>query len=222
MAAKAKAKNPKLIVLGGSKGGCGRSSCSRNILIAAAQAGLNVAGIDTDPQNTFAKWRERRVRAQLKLPQILVPPVTALDVTDGTGIDAAIQGYDLIVVDTPPSVEEHMRAMLTLCRRADLVLVPTSPTHDDLESVAPWLVTLKSEGCNGAFVLNRANRRTRSYEMARSKLVRHGRLCPVEIPTLEDLHLPHANGLAAVDFEKNKAGGVMLDLWAYVRGEINL
>jgi chromosome partitioning protein len=222
VAKKARTQEPKIVVLGGSKGGVGRSSCARNLLIAAAQSGLDVAGIDTDQQNTFSKWRERRVRAKQKLTQILVPEVTPLLVTDTAGINVAIDGHDLVIVDTQPSIEEDMQAMIALCRRAALVLVPTSPTHDDLESVAPWLVTLKSEGCSTAFVLNKANRRTRSFEMARSKLVRHGRLCPVEVPMLEDMHMPHQNGLAAVDFEKNKAGLVMQDLWAFVRTEINL
>lgn len=215
-------KNPKILVLGGSKGGCGRSSCARNLLIAAAQAGLKVIGIDTDEQRTFSKWRQRRIKAQQKLPQIFVPDVLGLAIEDLGAIERAMEGHDLVVIDTAPTVEENMRSTVELCRRASLVLVPTSPTHDDLESVAPWLVTLKKEGCNTEFLLNKANRRTRSFEMARSKLVRHGRLAPVEIPSLEDLHMPHGNGLAAVDFERNKAGSVMQDLWAHVRQEVSL
>jgi chromosome partitioning protein len=127
-----------------------------------------------------------------------------------------------VIIDTAPSVEEHMRAMVALCARAALVLIPTSPTHDDLESVAPWSLTLKQGGAKTAFLLNRANRRTKSFEVARSKLLKVGPLAPVEIPALEDMHLPHVNGLAAVDYERNKAGAAMQDLWTYVRQEVAL
>ncbi|MFC3124308.1 division plane positioning ATPase MipZ, partial [Pseudoroseomonas globiformis] len=196
----------KLLILSGSKGGCGRSSCARNLLVAAALDGIDVVGIDLDPQGTLSRWGERRQKAKIKLPQIVVPEITHTEVSNLVAIEAAASGHQLAIIDTAPSVEEHMRAMVSLCARAALVLIPTSPTHDDLESVAPWFLTLKQGGARTAFLLNRANRRTKSFEVARSKLLKVGPLAPLEIPALEDMHLPHVNGLAAVDYERNKAG----------------
>jgi chromosome partitioning protein len=212
----------RIVVLGGSKGGTGRSTQSRNLLVCAVQSGIQAIGIDLDKQNTFLRWSERRAKAREKLPQIMPTEVIASRVEDTYQLDQITAGYELAIIDTAPGVEEAMTSMLELCRRASLVLVPTSPSGDDLESVVPWFKNLVGAGSNGAFVLNKANRRTRSYASARSTLMRHGALCPAEIPLLEDIAAPFPSGLAVVDYEKARGAEAMADLWTYVRREIAL
>ena len=98
------------------------------------------------------------------------------------GDPARHTGHQLAIVDTTPGVEHNMADTIALCRDAAFVLVPTSPSTDDLESVAPWFRNLTESGARGAFVLNKANRRTKSFAAARSALLRHGPVAPVEIP----------------------------------------
>ncbi|WP_144404756.1 ParA family protein [Belnapia sp. F-4-1] len=219
MAAKATCR---VLVLGGSKGGCGRSTIARNLMVAASLADINVVGADLDRQGTFLRWSERREVARQKLPQIVPAEVFSAEVGNWRSILDQVKSYQLAIVDTAPGVEHDMTPMLELCGRASLVLVPTSPSGDDLESVAPWFKTLTDAGANAEFVLNRANRRTRSYAAARTTLLRYGAVAPVEIPQLEEIMTPFKTGLSAVDYENSKAADAMNDLWLHVRRAVKL
>ncbi len=99
------------------------------------------------------------------------------------------------------------------------MLVPTGATQDDLDSVTPWMRMLLAAEVRASFVLNKANRRVRSYETIRTKLLQAGSLCPVEIPTLEDIHVSAGKGLAVPDFARAKASETFDALWAYVSRE---
>lgn len=212
----------KILILGGSKGGCGRSTLCRNLLVAAGQAGLRVVGVDQDAQRTFRKWADRRGEARKKFPQLVDVEVLASSVSEWTFVQKLLNDRDLVIVDTAPGVEHGLADMVAMCRQADYVLLPTSASTDDLESVVPYWMTLSESGARGEFVLNKANRRTRSFAAARSVLNRHGRVAPVEIPLLEDIASPFASGLAVVDYERSKGGEVMQDVWRHVRRELGL
>jgi chromosome partitioning protein len=212
----------RVIVLGGSKGGCGRSTIARNLLVAAGRAGVKAIGVDLDAQLTFQRWSERRLTSREKFPQIVPTEVLAAEVGQWADFLGRVADYKLMVVDTAPGVEADPVAMVELCRRATLVLVPTSTSLDDLESVAPWARSLIKAGARSVFVLNRANRRTRSYAAARTTLLKYGPLAPTEIPALEDIPASFHGGLAVVDYEKSKGADAMNDLWQYARMEVGL
>ncbi len=212
----------QVLVLGGSKGGCGRSTVARNLLVAAGQAGMKAIGVDLDAQRTFRKWSDRRAATREKLPQVVATEVVASHVDQWSAIVRDIAGHQLAIVDTAPGVEHNMADIIALCRDAAFVLVPTSPSTDDLESVVPWFRNLTESGARGAFVLNKANRRTKSFAAARSALLRHGPVAPVEIPQLEDIAAPFASGLAVADYDKAKGADVIGDVWRYVKREVGL
>jgi chromosome partitioning protein len=212
----------RIIVLGGSKGGCGRSTLAKNLLVLAGQAGIQAIGIDFDAQQTFGKWAKRRIAARQKLPEIVPIEVITGRLDQWSMIAQQVSDYPLVIVDTPPGVEHDMADILAICREAALVLIPTSPAYDDLESILPWGTSLKAVGSRSAFVLNKANRRTRSFSTARSMLLRHGNLVPIEVPALEDIATPSSSGLAVVDYAKGKGADVMADLWRYASREIGL
>jgi chromosome partitioning protein len=212
----------RVLILGGSKGGCGRSTLAKNLLVLAGQAGIRAIGIDFDAQQTFSKWSRRRAIARQKLPEIVPTEVIAGRLDQWPSIAEQVKRYQLAIIDTPPGVEHDMADMLSLCREAALVLVPTSPAYDDLESIVPWGASLKRVGSRSAFILNKANRRTKSFASARSTLLRHGNLAPIEVPVLEDIATPSSSGLAVVDYAKGKGADVMADLWRYVSREIGL
>lgn len=212
----------RVVVLGGAKGGCGRSTISRNLLVSARQAGIRAVGVDLDQQRTLRKWADRRTTTREKLLQIVAVEVIASQVDQWPTILREIALHQLAIVDTAPGIEHNMADMIALCRGAALVLVPTSPSTDDLESVVPWFRSLSDSGAKTTFVLNKANRRTRSYASARSALLRYGPVAPVEIPALEDIAAPFASGLSVVDYEKAKGADVMGDVWAFVRREVGL
>jgi len=206
----------------GSKGGCGKSLLARNILVAAGQSGLRAVGVDMDRQGTFMKWSERRKKARLALPECVPTEVFSARITEWADVIAQVRPYQIAVVDTAPSVEENIASVLSLCRAATLVIVPTGTFHDDLESVIPWMKTLTEQGMKAAFAINRVNTRTRSFTQARATLLKYGAICPVEIPQLEDIHQPSAKGLVVLDYEKSKGGEPLEAVWSYVRREISL
>jgi chromosome partitioning protein len=192
---------------------------ARNLLVCGAQAGLVVLGIDFDRQGTLHKWFLRRERLREGIPEAPRVEVRAAALADWRSVLEEAVGYGLVVIDTPPSIEDHYHAAVGLADAAHLVLVPCGQTQDDIDSVSPWMGTLGKAGVGAAFVLNKANRRTRSYEIARARLLKVGPLAPVEIPALEDIHITAGKGLAVLDVKGAKAGESFDALWSYVARE---
>lgn len=213
-----------IVMLSSPKGGVGKSSLSRNILVLAARAGKKVLGLDMDKQATLATWAERRERVRSSIPGVSEIPVhrAALDDWRGVLASARKSQADFIVIDTPPSIEINMTAILGLCESADFVLVPCQQTQDDLDSVMPWMRHLKQSGAKAAFIINRANIRARSYATIRSKLLNVGPVCPIEISQAEEISLANGKGLGVMDLSKPKNAEAFGALWAYLRQELDL
>ena len=212
----------RVILLSSPKGGTGKSSLARNILVSAAKSDMCVLGIDFDPQGTLHKWFIRRERVRESFPECPRVEVRAAGIGDWRAALSAAGEFDLVVLDTPPSIEIHYNAAMSLCSAANLVVVPCGATQDDVDASTPWMATLMQAGVPAAFVLNKTNRRTRSYETARTRLLQVGPLCPVEIPLLEDIHVSAGKGLAVMDFAKAKGSDTFDALWSYVAREARL
>ena len=212
----------RIILLSSPKGGTGKSSLARNLLVSGSKAGLDVLGIDFDPQATLHKWHLRRERLREGLPECPHVEVTPADLGNWRAVLEGAASRGLVVVDTPPTIEHYYNAALGLSAAAHLVLVPCGQTQDDVDSVTPWMQTLAGADIKAAFVLNKANRRTRSYDMTRGKLLKVGSLCPVEIPTLEDIHLSAGRGLSVLDVRGAKAADTFDALWSYITREARL
>ncbi|MDQ1077695.1 ParA family protein [Pseudoroseomonas cervicalis] len=213
---------PRIILVSSPKGGSGKSVLSRHLLVAAAQEGLPVLGLDFDRQQTLAKWAARRERTREAFPDFAAVPVQPASLQDWRGALRQAAGYRLAVLDTPPSVEDHLPAIDALGEAADLILVPAICTQDDIDSVAPWLRSLAEKGRRASVVLNRANRRTTSYARMRGLLVKAGPVCPTELPQLEDVHVPAAKGLTLLDYSKSRGIAPFEEVWAYVKREAGL
>ena len=216
MARKQVPARARVLLVASPKGGVGKSSLCRSLLVSAARQGVRCLGVDLDQQQTLAKWHGRRERIRQTYPECPEVPVLAVPIADWRTALRETDRFDFLVIDTPPSIEAQYGATLSLCSAADVVLVPTGATQDDVDSVTPWMRTLNGADIRASFVLNRANRRVRSYEAIRTKLLQVGALCPVEIPLLEDIHVSAGKGLAVPDFIKAKAGETFDALWAYV------
>jgi chromosome partitioning protein len=206
----------RILLIASPKGGVGKSSLCRNILVAAARAGVRTLGIDFDQQQTLAKWHARREAVRRAYPETTEVPVLAVPITDWRAALKKADAFDLVVVDTPPSIEAQYGAALSLCGAAHHVLVPTGATQDDVDSVTPWMRTLTKSEISASFVLNKANRRVKSYEIVRTKLLQAGPLCPVEVPMLEDIHVTAGKGLGVLDIPNKKTTDTFEALWAYV------
>lgn len=215
---------PKLIVLSAGKSGTGRSTTCRALLVSAVQAQLKAVALDTDPQNTITKWSQRRDKAVQKYPEAFLP--VSVHACPIKSVMSALERHshaDLIFVDTPPNVEDALSANLSLLKKADLIIVPTSTSSDDLDSVIPWIQSLaKQPGIAPQVLMNRVNRKARAFEPARNRLMAVARVIPSEVPLYEDVQTTHAQGLTVLDIRGAKGADAFHGLWLHVRREIGL
>jgi chromosome partitioning protein len=211
-----------LVVICSPKGGTGKTSLARNLLVAAGQADISSVGIDFDQQGSLAKWHARRVKTREAYPTFVPVDVVPGRLTNWRGAIKGLAWARLVVADLPPTVEHDLPMVTALCAAADFVLVPTSATADDLDSVLPWMRTLQKAGCSAAFVMNRVNRQTKTFASARTKLIKTGAICPIEIPSLEDMHNNVPVGLSLLDSAKSRGLEPVEGVWAFVRREARL
>ena len=105
-----------------------------HLAVAAVQAGRNVAVLDLDPQQSAAKWGDRRAE---RLPVVLAVAPTRL-AAELERVTAA--SADVVFIDTPPRwAGTDSSSTLTAARVADLVIVPARPSIVDLEAAADTL-----------------------------------------------------------------------------------
>lgn len=221
MATKSRGK-VRTILISSPKGGSGKSVLARHLLVSAAQSGLKTLGLDFDRQQTLAKWAARREKTREAFPDFASAHVQPASLQDWRGALTMREGRDLVIMDTPPSVEDHLPAIDGLGLAADLVLVPSVCTQDDVEAVAPWIRALSEKGLRATVILNRANRRTSSFGRMRGTLIKAGQVCPTEIPQLEDIHVPSVKGLTLLDYSKSRGIAPFEEIWAYVRREVGV
>ena len=99
------------------------------------------------PRRWIVRGRHRRLRSAEDLDELVAKAPRrssghyhfAANITD---VDAVLDGvvdFDIVFFDTAPSVEDHLDEMKKLLVPADLVIVPTKQSEDDLDSVLPWM-----------------------------------------------------------------------------------
>ena len=116
----------QVLALLAQKGGAGKTSLALALAVEAGDAGKTVIVLDTDPQASACRWRDRR---QVPEPAVIDVQPTRLQYALGA---AAEQGVDLVVIDTPPRSES---AALEAARVANLVVIPCRAQILDLETV---------------------------------------------------------------------------------------
>jgi chromosome partitioning protein len=207
----------RILLTTSPKGGVGKTGCSRNLAVAAAKSGKRVALLDLDPQKSLSRWWQKRPEEGVAQIDLYSGKMTALEESL-----AEVEGVDLLIVDTPTSVEEYPDDIKRLIMAADFVLVPTGHTNDDLESVLPWMKMIRAYGRPAAFLLNKANRRTKSFRQAQTDLMSVGKLIPIEIPTLEDIHTAAKVGLSVVDVDDMGGSIEFIAAWKHLSLEMDL
>ena len=126
----------RLILVAKLKGGSGATTTCRELAVAALQDGRKVALIDLDGQGGLSRWWNRRTAqvADGNVPR-KAPELLQLNAAQIPGAAKGLrERYDLVVIDSPPSVHETIRTVAAAC---DLALIPSRPTVDDLDAVGP-------------------------------------------------------------------------------------
>jgi chromosome partitioning protein len=209
----------RLLLLSSAKGGSAKTTTTRNLAVAAAQAGFRVATVDLDGQETLTNWWQRRPDEAPAIEHFRIP----IGDSESALSEAVRLGtLDLIIVDTPPGVENHPAIMRSLIRRADYVLMPTTQGGPDLDSVIEWAAIVKREGRPASFLLSRTKRAARSFAEAKLRLSRFGRLCPFDVRDLEDIQRTHYSGLGIMEVRGAQGSEDYQGVWNYICHELGL
>lgn len=192
------------LLLASAKGGSGKTTTALNLAALAANKGLKVALVDMDSQETATKWHMRRPEEAPRIRLFTIPLEKADRAIQQVDLAEKTDGLDVVIIDTPPSIDEHPIQARLLVERSDFVLVPTTQGLADVESVREWMGFLRREGANAAFVLTRTQRTYGSFQEARSLLLKNGQLCPMDIRQLEDVQSTHKFGVGICEIRRAK------------------
>ncbi|MNN33049.1 CobQ/CobB/MinD/ParA nucleotide binding domain protein [compost metagenome] len=116
-----------ILLLGGEKGGSGKSCLAQNLAVWIQARGGDVLLLDADPQGTTADWAAER--AEGNLPAI--PVVQAHGNIRQTLLDLRNR-YRQIVVDAGGADSEALRSAMTV---ATHMLIPFRPKRRDLKTL---------------------------------------------------------------------------------------
>src|SRR3954452_2791190 len=117
----------KIVLVTKLKGGSGATTTCRELAAAALADGHKVAMIDLDGQGGLSRWWNRRTTSATEgeAPRA-APDLLQLTAAQIPGAAKGLrQRYDLVVIDSPPSVHETIKAVAAV---ADLALIPARPT----------------------------------------------------------------------------------------------
>ena len=213
------------LLVASAKGGSGKTTASLNLAVLAAHEGLRVLLVDLDGQQTLSWWASQRPREAPRV-DILIQRLRDLSDEDGgfREIEAKAEEVmaNLVIIDTPPSLDDWPRETLRLISRADLTLIPTGQGTPDLNSVIEWMATLKRERSKAAFLINQADRGQTSFERAKVRLNRAGLLCPMDVRRLADVCNAFDHGLGIAEVGGANGINEFRPVWDFVKNLVSI
>ncbi len=199
----------RVLVIAAQKGGVGKTTLSAHLAVAAVRAGVGeVALVDTDPQGSLAAWWNAR---QASAPQFLN---ASLDQLPAVLPALRAQGFQLLVIDTPPALTTSIRLAVDL---ADLVLIPTRPGPHDLRAIGATIALADQANKPTVFVLNAAPTRARITRQAAAALTEHDTVAPTIVHQRVVFASSMIDGRTAGEIQENTAAAQEISaLWAYL------
>ncbi len=115
-----------ILVVGGIKGGSGKSTISSNLAVILSNKGNRVLLVDSDEQRSISDWAEHRESLGIATPWTTVNLIGA---SVRTQLVKMAKDYDIVIVDTGGRDTTSQRSALTV---ADLFLAPFQPRSLDV------------------------------------------------------------------------------------------
>jgi chromosome partitioning protein len=202
-----------VLVLASQKGGAGKTTLSRHLAVQAEQAGEGpVILIDADPQGGLASWWNRRKADS--------PVFFASNLDDlPQHLEKARQGgFKLVIIDTPPQATALIRSVVHL---ADLVLIPTRPSPDDLDAVGRTIDIVDEANKPMVFVINGATKNARITGQAAIALSQSGTVATPMIHHSVSFPTSGIDGRTVTELEStSNPAREIAELWAYVSARL--
>jgi chromosome partitioning protein len=191
------------------KGGCGKSTLSVGLAVAAMADGERVALIEADAQGTLSKWKERRDS----------PYPRVVSVTEPADVERAISrlqadGVWLAIIDTAATINS---LAMTAIAEADFCLIPARPSPADIEASIPTLIAIRRLNRRFAYILNQTPPRGDRLSEAATSLHSLGVLALPYVRLRNDHQDALGAGLAVTEFaQSGKASEEIRALWHWV------
>lgn len=176
------------------KGGSGKTMLSVHLAVAAHLQGLRTLVLDLDEQGSAMNWyRVRTAAGAIPGPVVAKVPVASLDRAVAA---AQKEGFNLILIDCPPSVSPATAKMIGA---ADLVVIPVTPEPFDLAALPATLVLVGAK--RYAFVLSNCPPRAPEIEGTRHKLLQMGKPVYGPVNNWRSMWRSLINGQSIAEFE---------------------
>lgn len=123
----------QIILIGGEKGGVGKSTITTNIAVEISYRKAQIIIIDTDPQKTSINWIDRR-NELIETSNLNYPKITGVS-KDGNIKDIIkdfVTKYDIVLIDASGRDSQSLRTGLTV---ADKFYCPIRASQADLETL---------------------------------------------------------------------------------------
>jgi chromosome partitioning protein len=127
-----------VIVVGGEKGGTGKTTIATNLAVYLARMGHDVMLVDADPQANATNWAARRDAREEDLPAVHCAQKTG-DVR--RAVEDFKKRYGYVVVDTGGRNSEELRSAMLV---ADVFCCPMRASQPDLETLPKVAHLLKT------------------------------------------------------------------------------
>jgi len=150
-------KRAWVVAVVGAKGGVGKSTTAISLAVEWHRRGLAVLVVDADPQGTLRTWFD--VRTERGVPDERLQVVHLDSAPSGRRasrqssdeqtadlirrvVPTLAEGFDVCLLDTPPSNADIQQAALAI---ADQAVLPTGPHAADLWGLVPMLELVRVE-----------------------------------------------------------------------------
>jgi len=168
--------------------------------------------IDADPQGGLASWWNRR---HAETPVFFA---SRLEDLPKHIEQARAGGFNLVIIDTPPQATTLIQAVV---RPADLVLIPTRPSPDDLDAVGRTIDIVEGAKKPMVFVINGATKNARITGQAAIALSQSGTVATATLHHSVSFPTSGIDGrtVGELDPASNSAKEVA-ELWSYVSARL--
>ena len=137
----------KVLAINAQKGGVGKSTIAQHIAVLAHKSGKKTAIIDFDPQGSSLNWATRRQARGITEPAVGHAGKRLKDALKAAKDD----GFDLVVLDTPPNVES---SVVEASKAADLILILACPEPKAIDAVGATAHLVEKTGKPAYLLLN--------------------------------------------------------------------
>lgn len=121
-----------IFLVGGEKGGAGKSCLAQNLSVLIAQGGGDVLLVDADPQGTSEGWAAERQSLMEQYPNRAPIQYVKAGGKIHEWLKDKAKRYSHIVVDTGGADSDALRSAMTV---ADSMLIPFRPKRRDLKTL---------------------------------------------------------------------------------------